>query len=149
MPWNPNFQQHHKTTQQEIQYLPPPKPNCSSTPIQAITSISSLYYTPIFNMLYAGYYNLSQAEKESIATFSQARQVSSRRDSQESTSSATSTSSSTSQKIKSGLKKVLQEIRPTPEVLALGGIYAPVRGNPFAVKQSASSTSSKTELIKA
>lgn len=92
-------------------------------------------------MLYAGYYNLSQAEKAA---------QSSRRVSKESTSSEKSASSSTSQKLKSGLKKVLEEIRPTPEVMAMGGWYAPVRGNPFAHKQSiVSSTSSKTDLTKA
>ncbi|KIW64506.1 hypothetical protein PV04_09434 [Phialophora macrospora] len=94
-------------------------------------------------MLYAGYYNLSQAEKST---------QSSRRVSQESTSSEKSTSSSSSQRIKSGLKKVLEELRPTTETLTPAGLYSPAmkQGHLFSRKQStASSTSAKVELTKA
>ncbi|KAJ9613542.1 hypothetical protein H2200_003484 [Cladophialophora chaetospira] len=94
-------------------------------------------------MLYAGYYNLSQAEKST---------QSSRRVSQESASSDKSTSSSTSQKIKSGFKKFLEELRPTTEVLTPAGLYSPIikRGDLFTRKQStASSSSSNVESTKA
>lgn len=98
-----------------------------------ITSTSS-------NMLYAGYYNLSQAGKTSSGE-------SSRRVSKESTASAEATSSA--QKIKSGLKHVLEQLRPTTEPLTPAGIYSPVikRGRLFSRQQSTSS--SKVELIQA
>ncbi|KIW33493.1 uncharacterized protein PV07_00339 [Cladophialophora immunda] len=79
-------------------------------------------------MLYAGYYNLTQAEKNSSAT-------SSRRISQESTSSH---SSKTSQKIKSSIKNALDQLRPTTETLTPAGIYSPVikQGSLFSRKHS-------------
>ncbi|EXJ63319.1 uncharacterized protein A1O5_11640 [Cladophialophora psammophila CBS 110553] len=79
-------------------------------------------------MLYAGYYNLTQAEKNSSA-------VSSRRVSKESTSSE---SSKTSQKIKSSIKNALDQLRPTTETLTPAGIYSPVikQGALFGRKHS-------------
>lgn len=90
-------------------------------------------------MLYAGYYNLSQAGKTSS-------EQSPRRVSKESTSRAESTSSV--QKIKSGLKNVLEQLRPTTEPLTPAGIYSPIikKGPLFSRQQSTSS--SKVELLK-
>ncbi|OCT45358.1 hypothetical protein CLCR_06473 [Cladophialophora carrionii] len=94
-------------------------------------------------MLYAGYYNLSRADNSA---------PSSRRVSQESTSSEKSTSSSSSQKIKAGLRKILEELRPTTEPLTPAGIYSPVikQEQLSSRKQSTvSGTSSEVELTKA
>ncbi|OAL31845.1 hypothetical protein AYO22_00715 [Fonsecaea multimorphosa] len=80
------------------------------------------------NMLYAGYYNLTQAEKNSSA-------MTPRRVSEESTSSK---SSKTSQKIKSSIKNALDQLRPTTETLTPAGIYSPVikQGALFGRKHS-------------
>ncbi|KAH0848537.1 hypothetical protein FOPE_02709 [Fonsecaea pedrosoi] len=79
-------------------------------------------------MLYAGYYNLTQAEKNSSAT-------SSRRVSQESNASK---SSKTSQRIKSTIKNALDQLRPTTETLTPAGIYSPViqKGTLFGRKHA-------------
>jgi hypothetical protein len=97
-------------------------------------------------MLYAGYYNLSQAEKNSVP--------SSRPVFQETVPAEKSTppSSSKSQRIKSGLKRALEELRPTTKALTPAGIYAPVikKDRPFIRKDgNESCTSSNVELIKA
>ncbi len=92
-------------------------------------------------MLYAGYYNLTQAEKNNIASFATAR-----RNSRESTTSEASTSSS---KNKNWIKKALDKLRPTEEALTPAGIYSPVikQGPLFGRKRS--SVSPKVETTQA
>lgn len=91
-------------------------------------------------MLYAGYYNLSQAEKNNNG-------ASSRRTSQESRASESSTSSS---KSKIWLKKALDQLRPTTETLTPAGIYSPIiKQGPLFGSRKSSTISTEVETPKA